>query len=197
MLPINCIHSNDTLEGYLNNVVPHYDIIEATALVDEMRNKVRRYQKLYELAEKDRVDTIKNSVNYFTLVAMCEKAQKWLSMLEKGDIDKGKKYDEKNYFEVLQKDISQEIIGKEVKIKKIYKCGYETYAWDIVFDYGNKEYSISIPDTSKLTVKNITSAHDGKLTLYLSTEHTLTSIASSYDYDEIKKAFEVYVSEHQ
>lgn len=196
MFSIDGEYSSDTLEGCLSKAIPHYDIVMATNLANEMKGEAEKYQKLYELAEQNRVDTIKNSVNYFSFVAMCEKAQTWLSMLEEEKVDRRRKYDEKAFFEVLQSDVSREIIGKDVKIKKIYKCGYEIYAWEIYFDFDGKSYAIDIPDTSKLTVKNVSSTNDGKLTLFLSEGHTLTAIASSYEYDKIKKAFEDYVSEH-
>ena len=190
------MNSYEIATQYLQKNYKHYDIAKANELAMSMKHEAEKYQKLYELAEQNRIDTIKNSVSYFTFVAMCEKAQTWLSMLEKEKIDRRRNYEEKSFFDVLQSDVSREIIGEEVKITKIYSCGYESYAWDIYFDYDGKSYAIQIPDTSKLTVKNVSSTNDGKLTLFLSEEHILTGIASSYDYDEIKKAFEDYVSKN-
>ena len=82
----------------------------ADELVNDMYKEYCKYSKLLELAKKDRIEVIKDTVRYmYYSEHLLENAQTWIHMREDKSLDKRKKYEEKESFEYLQNILREEI----------------------------------------------------------------------------------------
>lgn len=172
----------------------HGDIYLANQLVQDMQREVAKYTKLLELAQQDQVNVIRNEISWHQYIYLCPKAQKWLSKIESEKIDKRKRYEEKDYFELLKKDIENDFIGKPIEITKIISFGWTSSAYEIYFKCDDKDFMIEIPDTSQMNIKNFDSMHEGKICIFLSYDHVNECIASSYDTEELKASFQEHLN---
>ena len=136
----------------------------ARNLFNKEIEEVNRHKALQELTEQNLVREIKRNVSYIWADKIyLENAQKWLSMRD--NCDKRRNYDEKDYFEILAKNISEALDVKKVDIHEIVSCGYENYAYIIFFTIQEYDYVfiLEVPVIKKLTVENRKELLDGKL----------------------------------
>ena len=136
----------------------------ARNLFNKEIEEVNRHKALQELTEMNLVREIKRNVSYVWADKIyLENAQKWLSMRD--NCDKRRNYDEKDYFEILAKNISEALDVKKVDIHEIVSCGYENYAYIIFFTIQEYDYVfiLEVPVIKKLTVENRKELLDGKL----------------------------------
>lgn len=171
------------------------EIFKSKSLYYEMKHNAEKYSKLQELSFADYVDTVKKYVRYRNYSYFMEDSIKWLSMRE-GKLDRRKKYEEKESFNLLQKAINEDILNKDCVIKGISRLNLDTIAWIVEFQYFDKEFELYIPDTTKLSTKNFSSVHEGQLALGVKTEVGYDLFAFSYEESEIRKHFNDYIIEH-
>ena len=82
----------------------------ADELVNDMYKEYCKYSKLLELAKKDRIEVIKDTVRYmYYSEKLLTSAQKWIHMRDDKSLDKRKKYEEKEDFEYLQNILREEV----------------------------------------------------------------------------------------
>lgn len=82
----------------------------ADELVEDMRKEYYKYSKLLELAKKDRIEVIKDTIRYmYYSEKLLTSAQNWILMSGDKSLDKRKKYKEKEDFEYLQNILREEI----------------------------------------------------------------------------------------
>ena len=169
------------------------NIETAKQLHEEMKSNVEKYQKLSELTFNDYVQTVKANINYLEYLICIKGAIEWLMKLENGEkIDRRKRYEEKDCFDFFQNNL-RKLFDKEITIKTIRMCGYEIYAYSVVFDFGDKEYCIEIPDSNKINPKNFDYAHQGKITLYRCEDSMYTEIEGTYMPEKLKDAFDEHI----
>ena len=107
-----------------------WKISEARDLFNKEVEEVDRHRALQNLTEMNLVREIKRIVSYIWAdETYLKNAQKWLSMRE--NCDKRRKYDEKDWFEILTKNISEALDVDRVEICDIHSCGYENYSYYI------------------------------------------------------------------
>lgn len=173
-------------------------LLSADELVNDMYKEYNKYSKLLELAKKDRIETIKDTVRYmYYSEHLLEDAQKWIHMRDDKNLDKRKKYEEKESFEYLQNILRKEIFNNStVKIESLYFEGYEKYLCDIQFKVMESEFttfSLVIPNISKLSEKLWNNMHGGKLVLYYGKgNNSWYNICESYKEEDIAKGLIKY-----
>ena len=171
----------------------------ADELVKDMYKEYSKYSKLLELAKKDRIEVIKDTVRYmYYSEHLLENAQSWIHMREDKSLDKRKKYKEKEDFEYLQNILKEKIFkNSAVEIIDIYFEGYEKYLCEIEFKVINSNFTtfgLEIPNLSLLNEKRWDSMHDGKLVLcYEERESMWHSICTSYKEEDIEEALKNFL----
>ena len=165
-------------------------ISEAKELFKKEKEEVKRHQILQELTEQNLLREIKRNVSYVWADKIyLENAQKWLSMRD--NCDKRRNYDEKDYFEILTKNISEALDVDRVEIYNIHSCGYENYAYSVYFTISNYDYNfvLEIPVIKNLTVENSREIFDGKLIFgYEESRFSRVMYWHSYNLRDFKEA---------
>lgn len=177
------------------------EIETANKLSEDMAKEAAKYAKLAELALKDKISTIKNVLRgrWLYLTYAAKPSQKWLSM--KGQkLDGRKKYDEKDSFEYLTKQI-EELLDLKIEITDISILGYDEAAFYVKFkvseDPFGREYELAIPETEKLSKNNLDELCEGKLRINVrSSENSCVwnYIWASYDKEELKNKFKEWLT---
>lgn len=176
-------------------------ISKANELVTEMQHEVDKYTKLLQLAKEDRVDTIKHNINYFNLLFRITPAFEYFYASKNTD-KRSKEYkSNKLMFESLEKYLEDEIFKKPIKIVDMYRGGYESYYYQIVFtipDSDNK-FTFTVPNPDVINVSNFEYAYEGKLAFgYYEGESYHHIEETSYCVEDIMDAFEEFINkEHE
>jgi beta-galactosidase beta subunit len=115
------------------------------------------------------------------------------------NLDKRKKYKEKEDFEYLQNILREEILkNPTVNINSIFFEGYEKYLCEIEFSVIETNFStfrIAIPNLSELKEKWWSNMHGGKLALFVSNDgNTWNCLAESYKEEDMTKGLIKYFS---
>ena len=176
-------------------------LFSADELVEDMHKEYYKYSKLLELAKKDRIEVIKDTIRYmYYSDHLLKNAQKWLSMLKEG-VDKRKHYEEKDSFDYLQNILKKEIfINSDIEIIAISFMGYENYLCMIDFKVEDSDivFQLAIPNVSMLKEKWWDSMYGGKLALlYYQNTNSLYTICTSYKEKEINKAFIDFLNKYE
>ena len=172
-------------------------LLSADELVNDMYKEYCKYSKLLELATADRIKVVKDTVRYMYSEKIFENAQKWIHMSNDENLDKRKKYKEKEDFEYLQNILREEILkNSTVNINGIWFEGYEKYLCEIEFSIIETDFStfrIVIPNLSELKEKWWSNMHGGKLALFVSKEDNVWDcLAESYKEEDIAKGLIKY-----
>lgn len=171
----------------------------ADELVEDMRKEYYKYSKLLELAKKDRIEVIKDTVRYmYYSEKLLTSAQNWILMNEDKSLDKRKKYKEKEDFEYLQNILREEIFrNPSLEITSIKFEGYEKYNCSIEFKiakYDSTMFEFVIPNLSLLNEKMWDNMHSGKLALYYEKKESVWDcICTSYKEEDIEKALKNFL----
>lgn len=168
----------------------------ADELVEDMRKEYYKYSKLLELAKKDRIEVIKDTVRYmYYSEKLLTSAQNWILMSEDKSLDKRKKYEEKEDFEYLQNMLREEIFKNlSLEITSIIFEGYEHYNCSIVFKADSTKFEFVIPNLSLLNEKRWTNMHGGKLALYYEEkENVWDCICTSYKEEDVVEALKNFL----
>lgn len=174
-------------------------LLSADELVNDMYKEYCKYSKLLELAKADRIKVVKDTVRYMYSEKVFENAQKWLHMSNDENLDKRKKYKEKEDFEYLQNILRENILkNSTVNINGIWFEGYEKYLCEIEFSVIETDFStfrIVIPNLSELKEKWWSNMYGGKLALFVSNNGTTWNcLAESYKEEDIAKGLVKYFS---
>lgn len=172
-------------------------LLSADELVNDMYKEYCKYSKLLELATADRIKVVKDTVHYMYSEKVFENAQKWIHMSNDENLDKRKKYKEKEDFEYLQNILREDILkNSTVNINGIWFEGYEKYLCEIEFSVIETDFStfrIVIPNLSELKEKWWSNMHGGKLALFVSNNgNTWNCLAESYKEEDIAKGLIKY-----
>ena len=168
----------------------------ADELVEDMRKEYHKYSKLLELAKKDRIEVIKDTVRYmYYSEKLLTSAQNWILMNEDKSLDKRKKYKEKEDFEYLQNILREEIFkNPSLEITSIKFEGYERYNCSIEFKADSTMFEFVIPNLSKLNEKIWDNMHGGKLALYYEEkENVWDCICTSYKEEDVEEALKNFL----
>lgn len=171
----------------------------ADELVEDMRKKYYKYSKLLELAKKDRIEVIKDTVRYmYYSEKLLISAQNWILMSEDKSLDKRKKYKEKEDFEYLQNILREEVFkNPSLEITSIKFEGYERYNCSIEFKIAKSDstmFEFVIPNLSLLSEKMWDTMHSGKLALYYEEKESVWDcIYMSYKEEDIEKALKNFL----
>lgn len=177
------------------------EIEAANKLSEDMAKEAAKYAKLAALALNDKISVMKNVLRgrWIYLTYSVKGAQKWLSMRDQ-KLDGRKKYDEKDSFEFLTRQI-EELLDLKIEITEISILGYDESAFFIKFtlkeDPFNREYELSVPDTEKLNKNNLDELCEGKLRINVrSSENSCcwNYICASYDKEELKNKFKEFLT---
>lgn len=172
-------------------------LLSADELVNDMYKEYCKYSKLLELVTADRIKVIKETVRYMYSEKVFENAQKWIHMSNDENLDKRKKYKEKEDFEYLQNILREDILkNSTVNINGIWFEGYEKYLCEIEFSVIETDFStfrIVIPNLSELKEKLWSNMHGGKLALFVSKgDNVWDCLAESYKEEDIAKGLIKY-----
>lgn len=168
----------------------------ADKLVEDMRKEYYKYSKLLELAKKDRIEVIKDTVRYmYYSEKLLTSAQNWILMSEDKSLDKRKKYKEKEDFEYLQNILREEIFkNPSLEITSIKFEGYENYNCSIEFKADSTMFEFVIPNLSLLNEKRWDNMHGGKLALYYEEEENVWDcICTSYKEEDVEEALKNFL----
>lgn len=177
-----------------------FEIETANKLSEDMAKEAAKYAKLAQLALNDKIEVMKNNLRgrWLYLTYPVKSAQKWLSMKDQ-ELDKRKKYDEKDSFEYLTHKI-EDLLDLKIEIKGISALGYDEAAYFIRFTlkdgFSGSEYELSIPETEKLNKNNLDELCEGKLKLMIKpvTSCCWNYICASYDKEELKNKFKEFLT---
>ena len=152
-----------------------------------------------DLLEADAFKTYKKEVIYLLSLnpALINKAMKWLNMLEdkKNKIDKRKKYEEKDIYEMFLKDLKK-LLGYDIEITHITQYGYEGYAYGVYFNCMNHKFELKIPNMDMVDIKHYRDYGDYvfKLTLYNCDKPNISEcFGDTYFESELKDIFEKWL----
>ena len=171
----------------------------ADELVEDMRKAYYKYSKLLELAKKDRIEVIKDTIRYmYYSEKLLTSAQSRIHMREDKSLDKRKKYEEKEDFEYLQNILREEIFkNPSLEITSIKFEGYEKYNCSIEFKVIESDFTkfeIVIPNLSLLNEKRWDNMHGGKLALYYEKKESVWDcICTSYKEEDIGEALKNFL----
>ncbi len=168
----------------------------ADELVEDMRKEYCKYSKLLELAKKDRIEVIKDTVRYmYYSEKLLTSAQNWILMNEDKSLDKRKKYKEKEDFEYLQNILRGEVFkNPSLEITSIIFEGYEKYNCSIEFKADSTMFEFVIPNLSLLNEKRWDNMEGGKLALYYEEKESVWDcICTSYKEEDIEKALKNFL----
>ena len=171
----------------------------ADELVGDMYKEYCKYSKLLELAKKDRIEVIKNTVFYrYYSEKLLNSAQNWILMSENKSLDKRKKYEEKEDFEYLQNILKEEIFkNSSLEIISIKFEGYEKYNCSIEFKIAKSDstmFEFVIPNLSLLNEKRWENMYSGKLALFYEEKESMWDcICTSYKEEDIEKALKNFL----
>ena len=180
-----------TSEANMNEI----EITKAEILVHEMTREVEKYTKLLELAKEDRINVVKKYIRYDRMYpSVFDEAQKWLSLLEKG-IDKRKKYEEKESFNLIQFNLRKMLDDERINVTKLSYYGYEGYGFIIDFKVNESDFSITIPNMEKINSKNFYLLNECKISLYEVNDWVHDCIVASYKEEEIKEEYKKFLGE--
>lgn len=156
-------------------------------------------QHEYDLLEADAFRTYKKEVIYLLSLnpALISKAKKWLEMVndKKNKIDKRKKYEEKDIYEMFLKDLKK-LLGYDIEITHITQYGYESYAYGIYFNCMNHKFELKIPNMDLVDIKHYQDYGDYvfKLTLYNCDKPNISEcFGDTYFESELKDIFEKWL----
>ena len=175
----------------------------ADELVNDMYKEYCKYSKLLELAKKDRIEVIKDTVRYmYYSEKLLTSAQKWIHMRDDKSLDKRKKYEEKEDFEYLQNILREEVFkNPSLEITSIKFEGYEKYNCSIEFKFIQSNFTkfeIVIPNLSLLNEKRWDNMHSGKLALYYEKKESIWNcICTSYKEEDIGKGLIKYFLQYK
>ena len=178
-----------------------FNIEQAHKLTVEMNLEAEKYAKLAELAFKNELDVVKDSLRgkWLFLTYPVEGASKWMHMLSSGEkIDGRKKYEEKEHYESLVHRIS-ELLDEEIELLEINFYGYERSAYDVVFKLKNdpfeRKFELVIPETERLNKDNLDYCNYGKLRIsYQDRPSCWDYICSSYNEEDLKNKFKEWLT---
>lgn len=177
------------------------NIEQAHNLTIEMQTEAAKYAKLAELAFKNELDVVKDSLRgkWLFLTYPVEGASKWMHMLSSGEkIDGRKKYEEKEHYESLVHRIS-ELLDEEIELLEINFYGYERSAYDIVFKLKNdsfeRKFELVVPETEHLNKDNLDYCNYGKLRIsYQARPSCWDYVCSSYNKEDLKNKFKEWLT---
>lgn len=156
-------------------------------------------QHEYDLLEADTFKTYKKEVIYLLSLnpTLINKAKKWLEIVNdtKNKIDKRKKYEEKDIYEMFLKDL-QKLLGYDIEITHIMQYGYEGYAYGVYFNCMNHKFELKIPNMDLVDIKHYRDYGDYvfKLTLYnCDKPNVAESFGATYFESELKDIFEKWL----
>lgn len=178
-----------------------FNIEQAHKLTVEMRLEVEKYAKLAELALKNELDVIKDSLRgkWLFLTYPVKGASKWMHMLSSGEkIDGRKKYEEKEHYEFLVHRIN-ELLDEEIELLEINFYGYDCSAYDVVFKLKNdpfeRKFELVIPETERLNKNNLDYCDYGKLRIsYQKIPSCWDYVCSSYNEEDLKNKFKDWLT---
>lgn len=165
----------------------------------EKKKLLEDVQNEYDLLEADAFRTYKKEVIYLLSLnpALINKAMKWLNMIndKKNKIDKRKKYEEKDIYEIFLKDL-QKLLGYDIEITNITQYGYEGYAYGIYFNCLNHKFELYVPNMDVVEIKHYRDykEHAFKLALYnCDKPNVAESFGATYFESELKDIFEKWL----
>lgn len=166
------------------------DIANAHQLYLEMKHEKEKYNKLEQLAFEDYVNTVKRNTNYTPLLFCVPGARDYVN---------GDKKQRTNY-KYLTEYIRDNITGIDIKVDKFTTYGYEGYCIGIFFKHNKDYFELAVPDMRNVNTKNFDIAHYGMINLMVqdkNDDNVWNSIKTSYDLNEIKKAFQEYINQQE
>lgn len=153
----------------------------------------------YDLLEADAFKTYRKEVIYILSLnpSIISKSQKWLEMVndKKNKIDKRKKYEEKDIYEMFLKDLKK-LLGYDIEITHITQYGYEGYAYGVYFDCMNHKFELKIPNIDLVDIKHYRDYGDYvfKLALYNCDKPNISEcFGDTYFESELKDIFEKWL----
>lgn len=172
-------------------------ITDALELSAYEHKKLKRHQKLSQLADEDVAYMIRKNVNYLWVDYYFDGAKDWLS-IKAQKYDKRKKYAERDAYEYL--------VGKLKEIFQVDTCeiirmcyeGYEQYSRWIEFTTDSDYvFHMTVPVIKRITPKLMSYVYYGKITLgYYTGESCRRICGTSYNAAELKPVMdEILTSE--
>ena len=165
----------------------------------EKKKLLEDVQNEYKLLEADAFKTYKKEVIYLLSLnpALINKAMKWLNMLEdkNNKIDKRKKYEEKDIYEMFLKDLKK-LLGYDIEITHITQYGYEGYAYGVYFNCMNHKFELKVPNMDMVDIKHYQDYGDYvfKLALYNCDKEGISEcFGNTYFESELKDIFEKWL----
>lgn len=162
------------------------------------KQQLEDVQNELNLLKEQEFNTCKHNILYlgFQSPDMTEGAIKWLNMLEEGKDKDGnrismrKKYDEKIYYNMLNKSIREILDDDSIVIDEIIIYGKSFEAYEYVFTHNNIKYYIQIPVIDRVTFDSYDYygvEHAFGITLHVYTSpHVTKYIGGSIYINEIK-----------
>ena len=167
----------------------------------EKKKLLEDVQNEYDLLEADAFRTYKKEVIYLLALnpALINKAMKWLNMLEDrtNKIDKRKKYEEKDIYEMFLKDL-QKLLGYDIEITNITQYGYEGYAYGVYFNCMDHRFELKIPNMDMVDIKHYRDYGDYvfKLALYNCDKPNISEcFGNTYFESELKDILNKFLEE--
>ena len=174
------------------------NIKDAEMLHLEMIKEKEKYEKLVQLALNQVVESIRSYSrgNYEPFLTLAEMSENYLTKIENGQ-SKKQKDDDKHSYHYLQKRIEMLCGVTKVNVIEICTGGFEGCYYEIKFTLNKSKriFLLSIPDTSKIHIKNLDFANRGKVCIGEITHNgnVYEYFFSTYDMNEIKEAFQNYL----
>lgn len=168
-------------------------IIKINEYYNQQKIEYEKSKYMLDVLLKEKLSIIKSNVFYTLEYMDYKKAQKWLSM--KDNCDKRKKYEEKDAYNTIISRLSSVFFNhKEIEIKEILSCGYETYGVSYRVDFNGIIFDIQIPIINNLTTKNMEYTNDGKIHVtYQKSTHFYEFICNDYNEEIIAKKIKEFL----
>ena len=169
-------------------------IARSNELVSDLEKQLSKTKKLLELAKTDRIETIKNEVQYFEEILYSTFINKYITAKSNGE--KVRKNSEiYKSFITAQSYFRKMLHNDKIEITEFMSEGYESYKNLIEFAIGNHKFELGIPVIEKCTQRTFEYMHDCKLTVYYCENPSSWNwVCSSYDEKELAEEFNKFLN---
>ena len=162
------------------------DIEYVKGLYDAQVNKVKQEEYMKDLLFADYVRKVKSHKSRYDYIDIFKDA---ISQIGK----KTKK--ERPQLETVKDFVVEDFLNgdKSFKLTNIINCGYEGYAYEVVFEGYGQVFYIDIPVMKNITTENIEYAHNGMFVFAVKESEYCWSVKKMcYDIEEMAKFIKEY-----
>lgn len=177
------------------------EIAYAKKLTKEMNDEAVKYNRLYKIALKDEIYTVRNMIRDNFVIHIANSAREWLKCVNDEKYKSGFLHEDleklEGSFGALVHYIEENVTsGDKVTVTEIMGYGFSAEAYHIVFTTDKGEFELTFPCIGRLTEENYSYLCEGKVNFVHRKSGTKKGewvdsdwLAASYFIEDINSAY--------